>query len=114
MINVAKLHAELVAAAIPVQGVSSEGRIDFLPEATEAQRQQAAVIVAAHDPTDTTAIARQSAINALKAINFGARRTVIDGITASAGVKTALKAMNRTEWLLARALFDVIEGDPGE
>jgi len=50
--NVLKLHLELVAAGIPIVGVSSEGQVDFLPEATEAQKALAASILAAHDPTD--------------------------------------------------------------
>ena len=52
-INVAKLDAELKSAGIPIDGCSSNGRVDFRPEATEAQRLQAEAIVAAHNPADT-------------------------------------------------------------
>lgn len=51
-INVTKLHAELEKAGIPIEGVSSDGRIDFLPTATDKQQAQAAAILAAHDPVD--------------------------------------------------------------
>lgn len=53
VLNAEKLTKELLAAGIPILGCSSMGRIDFLPEATPAQRDQAAVILAAHDPTPT-------------------------------------------------------------
>jgi hypothetical protein len=49
-INVMKLHAELEKAGIPIEGVSSSGRIDFLPAATDEQKVQAEAILAAHDP----------------------------------------------------------------
>ena len=47
-------HNALVAAGIPIDGVSGTGptcRIDFRPEATKAQRDQAAQILAAFDWT---------------------------------------------------------------
>lgn len=54
MINVTKLHQELVQAGIPIDGVADETppRIDFRPEATEKQRQQAQTILEAHVPED--------------------------------------------------------------
>lgn len=51
--NAEKLDQELRAAGIPMEGCSSTGRVDFKPEATEAQRLQAAAIVALHDPART-------------------------------------------------------------
>ena len=54
-----KLYNELIAAGIPVDGCSSDGRIDFKPEATPEQRQQAAAILAAHDPTPALAERRE-------------------------------------------------------
>jgi len=51
--NVEKLFAELTAAGIPIAGCASTGRIDFKAEATQAHRDQAAAILAAHDPADT-------------------------------------------------------------
>lgn len=54
-----KLYNELIAAGIPVDGCSSDGRIDFKPEATLEQRQQATAILAAHDPTPSLAERRE-------------------------------------------------------
>jgi hypothetical protein len=56
-VNVEKLHGELVAAGIPIHGCSdtTPPRIDFKPEATQAQRDQGAAILAAHDPAPTRA-----------------------------------------------------------
>lgn len=50
LINVTKLHAELVKAGIPIDGCASDGRIDFKPEATEEQKGVAQAILANHDP----------------------------------------------------------------
>jgi Zn-dependent M16 (insulinase) family peptidase len=54
MINVAKLHQELLRAGIPIEGVAATEppRIDFLPGATEEHRKQADTILAAHIPED--------------------------------------------------------------
>ena len=55
-INITKFDKDLKAVGIPIDGVggSPDGsiRIDFKPTATAAQRQQAAAILAAHDPVD--------------------------------------------------------------
>lgn len=52
MVNPSKLTEELTKAGIPVHGCSSEGRIDFKEEATEAQKAQALEILAKHNPYD--------------------------------------------------------------
>lgn len=52
MINPSKLTEELTKAGIPIHGCSSEGRIDFKDEATEAQRALTLEILAKHDPYD--------------------------------------------------------------
>lgn len=52
MINVRKLHRELVSAGIPIYGCSSEGRIDFKLEVTQAQKVEANNILANHSPYD--------------------------------------------------------------
>lgn len=54
MINVGKLHQELVQAGIPIDGVvdATPPYIDFRPEATDEQRQQAQAILDAHVPED--------------------------------------------------------------
>lgn len=60
-IRLVKLHEELIAAGIPVEGVSADGRaladgvfervrVDLKAGATTAQRAQAEAILAAHDP----------------------------------------------------------------
>lgn len=53
IVNVLKLDAELKAAGIPIHGVSSSGRIDYKDEATQAQRDQGAAILAAHNAAPT-------------------------------------------------------------
>lgn len=52
MVNAEKLHGEFVVAGIPISGCSQDGRIDFLPEATQEQRALAVKILAAHLPDD--------------------------------------------------------------
>lgn len=54
MINVTKLHQELIEAGIPIDGVAATEppHIDFRPEATNAQREAAETLLAAHVPED--------------------------------------------------------------
>lgn len=54
-INTALLSLELHAANIPIDGCDSAGGIQFQSNVTAAQREQAAVILAAHDGTKLTA-----------------------------------------------------------
>ena len=49
-INVGKLDLELRQAGIPIDGCASDGRIDFRPDATDVQKQQAETIESNHDP----------------------------------------------------------------
>jgi len=49
LINVTKLHAELVKAGIPIDGCASDGRIDYKAEATDAQKEAAQAILASHN-----------------------------------------------------------------
>ena len=51
-INTQKLHRELEAAGIPIDGVASDGRINFRSEVTDEQRQRALAIQQAHVPED--------------------------------------------------------------
>jgi hypothetical protein len=44
-----ELTEQLQAAAIPCQGLDADGRVDFLPAATAADRRAAADLVAAFD-----------------------------------------------------------------
>jgi len=50
-VNLQKLHQELLAAGLPVVGVSSSGRIDYMRALTAAEQSVAQKIVAAHDPS---------------------------------------------------------------
>lgn len=50
--NAKKLDGQLKAAGIPIDGVSSSGRIDYKPEATTEQRATGTEILAAHDSVD--------------------------------------------------------------
>lgn len=56
MLNVQKLYEEFEDAGLPVVGCSSDGRVDFDPAITptQAQRDAAAAIVAAHNPNVKT------------------------------------------------------------
>jgi len=51
MIDVTALTEELIAAGLPVVGVSSDGRVDYSRELTAAELTTAKAIIAAHDPT---------------------------------------------------------------
>ena len=50
MIDVGSFHEELLAAGLPVVGVSSDGRVDYSRELTAAELTTAKAIIAAHDP----------------------------------------------------------------
>lgn len=54
VIKISKLFEELTEAGIPIVGVSSDGRIDFVDAVTPTQRSLAQQILAAHDPTAKT------------------------------------------------------------
>lgn len=88
-INVTKLHAELEKAGIPIEGVSSSERIDFLPTATDKQKAQAAAILAAHDPVD---------YDALRWAEYPDMRRIVLALLAGgqelAAVKAAVQAVN--------------------
>jgi len=124
-IRLVKLHEELIAAGIPVEGVSADGRaladgvfervrVDLKAGATTAQRAQAEAILAAHDPRDGAAEQQARALTYLENVNFAARRAVIDGSTLAASTKTLLKTINRTEWALAVLVLGLVADDPGE
>ncbi len=72
MINVSKLNRELVAAGLPVVGVSADEDGNFLRIdwpggiATPEQFALAQQVVAAHDPTDTIALRQEQARAAYK------------------------------------------------
>ena len=66
--NSKKLADELLLAGIPFVSCDSDGNVGFKPEATQAKRNAAETIVAAHDPVDYDLIKQQSAVAELKAI----------------------------------------------
>jgi hypothetical protein len=51
MIDATSLHEELETAALPVVGVSSDGRVDYSRDLTPEEQTTAAAVIAAHDPT---------------------------------------------------------------
>jgi hypothetical protein len=67
MINVSKLHKEIVAAGLPVISVDSHGNITLAEDATSQQLAQAQSILAAHDPTDYVAQDAETARLAIRA-----------------------------------------------
>ncbi len=50
-INATKLDRELRAAGVPIHGCASSGRVDYTTAATAGDRDRAAQVIAAHDPT---------------------------------------------------------------
>ncbi len=81
MIDVPKLTRELEQAGIPIDGCSSNGRIDFKPEATQQQRDQAAAILAAHDP-NTLLPENQAVVDDMAAAKTGSVQTILTQIAA--------------------------------
>ena len=48
--DVTRLHQELVAAGLRIQGCDDAGRIDWLAPPTSAEQSTAAAVLSAHDP----------------------------------------------------------------
>ncbi len=59
-INPMKLHKELEAAGLPVEGVTSEGRLDWQRTLTKEEQELAAGILAQHDASDPEAARRRA------------------------------------------------------
>lgn len=59
--NPRKLTAELMAANLPIAGVSSTGQIDYARDLTASEKRTAESIVTAHDPSPITKDARLEA-----------------------------------------------------
>ena len=51
MTDPTQLDAELKAAGLRIHGCASDGRIDWIDPPTQTQRDSAAAVLAAHDPT---------------------------------------------------------------
>lgn len=58
--NVKKLHRELEAAGLEIEGVTSEGRIDWKGEPSQAQIEQAEMIKQQHEAQDLSARLRKA------------------------------------------------------
>ena len=51
MIDCTQLDADLKAAGLRIHGCASNGRIDWIAPPTQTERDAAAAVLAAHDPT---------------------------------------------------------------
>lgn len=112
LVNVTKLDKELKAAGIPIDGVgktNGEIRIDFKPDATQAQRKAALELLAAHDPRDYEVESQQKALGEFRALTVLANKTdvqigawVDSNVTDLASAKAAIKLLARAVGALAR------------
>jgi hypothetical protein len=121
MINLDKLLRELSAANLPVVAVRDDGLIELRPEATRVQRDQAAAILVAHDPTDHDALNTADVASRWKTSAFHDKTPAqiyslmqgrIDGWTSLAQAKTDLR-----DWLpliLAELAWTVLEERAGQ
>lgn len=113
-VNVTKLDGELRAAGIPIDGVAdidgtkAHVRIDFQATATDVQKDQAAQIVAAHNPVDTDQEAR---LARLAQARSDAQGVVLDTSTpAQTPVALAAEVVNLKKIvLLLQAELDVLK-----
>jgi hypothetical protein len=87
--NPAKLTDELLKANLPVVGVSSTGRVDYSRELTKSEKIASAAILAAHDPTATTAEARQAAYIAAGITPNAMVQALWDQVVANDSTRTA-------------------------
>lgn len=65
-INLPKLHQELLDAGLPIVGVSSDGRVDFDGTETPENIEAAALLVAAHDPSEPFVIPLEERLVAIE------------------------------------------------
>jgi hypothetical protein len=99
-INAKKLHRELIDAGVPIEGVSATEppRIDFLPEATEENRELANRILAAHVPDDPLERRHQAYVEAgvtLEAMVEALWEYVVESRSASAdSLQTIRQSIN--------------------
>ena len=90
------LDEALRAAGIPILGVSPQGstwRVDFAPEATQAQKDQAAVIVASYtDPTPNTLLDKNAELRTSEKALTATAQALWECIPAPTMTKAQLKA----------------------
>jgi len=89
MINTRFLHYQLSQAGLPVEGVSSDGRIDYTRALTPAEQTTAAAIIAAHDPNGL--LPEEENTRDYKAARAAALTLLDSGITSWATMTAAQK-----------------------
>lgn len=93
MINISLLHQELLRALLPVVGVSTDGRIDYGRELTQAEQTTAATVIAAHNP------------EAYDAQILAARQTILNTAQSAVGVQLTALTAAQVRALMACMLY---------
>jgi hypothetical protein len=65
LINVEKLHEELVAAGLPVISVHSDGKVDYTRLLSKAEELKVEALIASHDPVVVSPPTTEQMISAL-------------------------------------------------
>ena len=87
--NIRLLHYQLAQAGLPVEGVSSDGRIDYTRTLTPTEETTAAAIIAAHDPNGL--LPEEENTRDYKAARAAALTLLDSGITSWATMTAAQK-----------------------
>lgn len=116
--DVGLLDQKLKAAGIPIAGISKSNgvyQVEFLPEATQQQRDQAAAIVAAFDPNEITAYENRLRLarEGLRASDFAALKAELVAASTLAQIKVVIGKTLRNQYRLTQALEFISEDDPG-
>jgi hypothetical protein len=108
MSHIFRLHRQLERAGIPVDGISADGRVDFSPEATSSQREEAARLVAALRPeTPDSAETRRAILKAVLAEADKANGAAVSKLS-EADVRRLLGLLLAYKgWLAADGTVDV-------
>jgi hypothetical protein len=65
LINVSKLHSDLLAAGLPVVSVHSDGKVDYSRLLSKAEELKVEALIAAHDPVIISKPTTEQMISAL-------------------------------------------------
>ncbi len=65
LINPTKLHEELALAGLPVESVTSTGRIDYSRDLSGAEKLQAEEVIRNHDPASSAQVTTDQIVMAL-------------------------------------------------
>jgi hypothetical protein len=65
LINVSKLHTELLAASLPVVSVHSDGKVDYSRLLSKAEELKVEALIAAHDPVVVAIPTTEQLVSAL-------------------------------------------------